>query len=98
MAKFRVSPELVKVLLPVLLPVLKDLAAKTATTVDDRLVAAVDKALANPVLFALLLSLLAGDEPKTLAVASEDIETVGVLAANVDLLCGLLSVAVAPEA
>jgi hypothetical protein len=95
MAKFRVSPELVKVLLPLVLPVLKDLAAKTTTTVDDKLVAALEQAANNPVLMALLLSLLANETPAPL-VASSDAEvreSAAQLEDNADLLRGLFSVA-----
>lgn len=92
MAKFRVSPELVKALLPVVLPIVKELAAKTTTTVDDSLVEALEKVVNNPLLFALLLSLLEGQTPAPANSADE-----AAIAENADLLRGVFSVAVAPD-
>jgi hypothetical protein len=91
MAKFRVSPELVKFLFPVVIPIAKDLAAKTTTTVDDKIVAAIEKASTNPVLMALLLSLLTDETPAP--VPAEVQAEASVLTENADVVKALFAVA-----
>jgi hypothetical protein len=91
MARFKINAQLVTVLLPVVLPIVKDLAAKTETTVDDRLVDLLVKVSENPALMALLIGILGGDfVPAREEVAGEDAAT---LYENADLLCALFSVA-----
>ncbi len=94
MAKFRVNPELVKLLLPVVIPIARDLAAKTTTKIDDKLVDALESALANPMVLAFLLSLLAGEEEvKPEAVSAEESEAMDTISANADLVAAMFAVA-----
>jgi hypothetical protein len=94
MAKFKINPDLVKILLPVVIPIAKELAAKTATKVDDKLVGALESALANPVVLAFLLSLLAGeDEVKPESLNSSESDAVDTLSANADVVGAIFSLA-----
>jgi hypothetical protein len=94
MAKFKINPELVKILLPVVVPIAKDLAAKTETKVDDKLVAALETALANPVVLAFLLSLLAGEEEvKPQAVSAEESDAIDAINANAEVVGAMFSLA-----
>jgi hypothetical protein len=89
--KVKFSPELVKFLLPIVIPIAKDLAAKTTTTVDDKIVAAVEKAAANPVLMALLFSLLADETPAPVPVEVQ--AEADVLTENAEVVKALFAVA-----
>lgn len=92
--KFKVNPELVKILLPVVIPIARDLAAKTETKVDDKLVAAMESALANPMVLAFLLSLLAGeDEVKPQAVSAEESEAMDTISENAEVVGAIFSLA-----
>lgn len=94
MAKFRLNPELVKLLIPVVIPFVEDLVKRTESTVDDRLVEVLKTALSNPVILAMLLSLLEGDAEAARSLNYKaDNDEGDVLAANADLLCGLFSTA-----
>lgn len=62
MAKLKLNRDLIKILLPVVVPIAKDLAAKTETKVDDKIVAALETALSNPIVLAMLLDLLTGED------------------------------------
>lgn len=94
MAKFKINPELVKILLPVVIPIAKDLAAKTETKVDDKLVSALETALANPMVLAFLLSLLAGeDEVKPQAVSAEESEAMDTISDNAEVVGAIFSLA-----
>jgi hypothetical protein len=72
----------------------KDLAPKTETTVDDRIVDALEKAISNPVIFELLLSVLFDSEGPSPVSASDD-ETVAAmtLSAHADVVKGLFALA-----
>jgi predicted permease len=89
MAKF-LTPDLLKLVLPIVIPFAKELAAKTETKLDDRLVAALETAISNPVIFALLLSLLT-DAPAPV-VSAEDAETAVTLTENADTVKALFAV------
>lgn len=91
---FRISPDLVKILLPVVIPFAKDLAARTETKVDDRVVAALEAALSNPIVLAFLLSMLEGKAPVLPeAAADSDVETAKVLAENETVVKALFALA-----
>jgi hypothetical protein len=90
MAKFKLTADQIQVLLLVILPIAKDLAAKTATKIDDRLVAALEAASTNPILLALVMSLLSGTETPAV-VPAEVKESADVLTANADQVAGLFS-------
>jgi hypothetical protein len=90
MAKF-LTPDLLKLVLPIVIPFAKELAAKTETKLDDRLVAALETAISNPVIFALLLSLLT-DTPAPPVVLAEDGEAAVVLTENADTVKALFAV------
>ncbi len=94
MAKF-VSPELLKLVLPVVVSLAKELAAKTETVVDDRVVVALEAALANPVIFALLVSILTGTkDPVVPAPASVDeLNAASVLESHSDTVKALFTLA-----
>jgi hypothetical protein len=68
----KINADLVKALLPIVIPFAKELASKTVTKVDDKIVAALESALANPMILALLLSLLEGNSPVLPAAATEE--------------------------
>lgn len=89
MAKFKLTAEQIQVLLLVILPIAKDLAAKTATKIDDRLVAALEAASTNPILLALVMSLLSGTE--TPEVPVEVKESADVLTENAEQVAGLFA-------
>lgn len=89
MAKFKLTAEQIQVLLLVILPIAKDLAAKTATKIDDRLVAALEAASTNPILLALVMSLLSGTE--TPEVPVEVKESADVLTQNAEQVAGLFA-------
>jgi len=94
MAKFKINPELVKILLPVVVPIARDLAAKTETKVDDKLVSALETALANPVVLAFLLSLLAGeDEVKPEVASSDQLDAMDTLSENAEVVGAMFSLA-----
>lgn len=94
MAKFKINPELVKLLLPVVVPIAKELAAKTETKVDDKLVLALETALANPIVLAFLLSLLAGeDEVKPDVVNAQESAAMDAISENAELVGALFSIA-----
>lgn len=94
MAKFKINPELVKLLLPVVVPIAKELAAKTETKVDDKLVSALETALANPIVLAFLLSLLAGeDEVKPEVATAEQAAAMDTLSANADVVGAMFAIA-----
>lgn len=95
MAKFRLSPELVKLLIPVVIPIVEDLAKRTTTTVDDKLVDGLKAALSNPVVLAFLLSILEGQPtvPPQTTLDELSKEPVASLVDNADLLSALFSVA-----
>jgi hypothetical protein len=94
MAKFKINADLVKILLPVVVPIARELAAKTATKVDDKLVAALETALANPVVLAFLLSLLSGDEEvKPVAITEEQSAAMDTLSDNADVVGAIFSLA-----
>ena len=90
MAKLKLSAEQIQVLLLVILPIAKDLAAKTATKIDDRLVAALEAASTNPILLALVMSLLSSTEAPAV-VPTEVKESADVLTANAEQVAGLFS-------
>lgn len=95
MAKFKINPDLVKILLPVVIPIAKDLAAKTETKVDDKLVAALESALSNTVILNLLLSMLSGEDdvtPPSMLMSAETGEAVCTLEANEDLVHALFAI------
>lgn len=95
MAKFsiKINPELVKLLLPVVVPIAKELAAKTETKVDDKLVLALETALANPIVLAYLLSLLAGEEEVKPEVASaQESEAMDTISENVDVVSAMFAI------
>ena len=94
MAKFKINPDLVKILLPVVVPIAKDLAAKTETKVDDKVVAALETALANPVVLAFLLSLLSGDEEvKPVAITEDQSAAMDTLSENAEVVGAMFSLA-----
>jgi hypothetical protein len=94
MAKFKINPELVKILLPVVIPIARDLAAKTETKVDDKLVAALEAALANPMVLAFLLSLLAGEEEvKPALLSAEESEAMDTISENAEVVGAIFSLA-----
>lgn len=96
MAKFKINPELIKILLPVVVPIAKDLAAKTTTKVDDKIVSALEVALSNPVVLNLLLTILAGEDdvtpPETLQ-SDETKEAVETLLKHEDEVAALFAIA-----
>lgn len=96
MAKFKINPELVKILLPVVVPIAKDLAAKTETKIDDRIVSALELALSNPVVLNLLLTILAGEDdvtpPETLQ-SDETKAAVNTLLSHEDEVSALFAIA-----
>lgn len=94
MAKFKINPELVKLLLPVVVPIAKELAAKTETKVDDKIVSALEAALSNPIVLAFLLDLLAGEEEvQREAVSVEQKAAMDTLSDNAELVGALFSIA-----
>lgn len=98
MARFKLNPVLVKALVPLVLPELKALAARTANTLDDRVVNALEATVSNPVLFALLLSLLASETPEVPVSKSPGLSALEsglaeVLEENADIVRGLFAVA-----
>lgn len=94
MAKLKINADLVKILLPVVIPIAKELAAKTTTKVDDKLVVALESALANPIVLAFLLSLLAGeDEVKPDVVNAQESEAMDAISANADVVAAMFSLA-----
>lgn len=100
MAKFKINADLVRILLPIAISVGKDLAPKTATKIDDKLVAALEYAQNNPVLFNLLLTILAGEDdvtpPETLQ-SDETKEAVATLLRHEDQVSALFAIARAPD-
>lgn len=96
MAKFKLNPELVKILLPVVVPIAKDLADKTETKIDDRIVSALELALSNPVVLNLLLTILAGEDdvtpPETLP-SDETTAAVNTLLSHEDEVSALFAIA-----
>lgn len=62
MAKL-ISPDLVKLLLPLAVAFAKQAAARTPSTFDDALVAVLEKAISDPAILAFILQLLSGDQP-----------------------------------
>jgi hypothetical protein len=92
MPKF-LTPEIVRLALPVVVSIAKELAPKTTTTLDDRLVEALEATLKNPVLFELLLSILFAESPKPESVATEDVEAAMALEANAEVVKGLFALA-----
>jgi hypothetical protein len=96
MAKFKINPDLVKILLPVVIPIAKELAAKTETKVDDRLVSALESALSNPVILNLLLSMLAGDDyvfPPASLMSEETSGAIETLEQNSEVVHALFAIA-----
>lgn len=94
MAKFKINPDLVKILLPVVIPIAKELAAKTETKVDDKLVSALETALSNPMVLAFLLSLLAGeDEVVPEAASADQMDAMDTLSANADVVGAMFAIA-----
>jgi hypothetical protein len=92
MAKFKINPDLVKILLPVVIPIAKDLAAKTETKVDDKIVGALETALSNPVVLAFLLGLLSGDEEvKPMAITEEQSAAMDTLSENAEVVGAMFS-------
>ncbi len=89
MAKIKLTPELVKFALPFVISIGRSLAARTETKVDDNLVEAIAKASENPVLMALLFSLLA-DEPPAPVPAEVQAEA-DTLTENADVVKALFS-------
>jgi hypothetical protein len=90
MAKF-LTPDLLKLVLPIVIPFAKELAAKTETKLDDRIIGALETAISNPVIFALLLSLLT-DTPAPPVVLAEDGEAAVALTENADTVKALFAV------
>jgi hypothetical protein len=96
MAKFKINPDLVKILLPVVIPIAKELAAKTETKVDDRLVSALESALSNPVILNLLLAMLSGEDdvtPPATLLSDETAAAVETLEQNSELVHALFAIA-----
>jgi hypothetical protein len=87
------NPELLKIVLPIVVSFAKELAAKTETKVDDRLVSALEAAISNPVIFALLLSMLTdAPAPVPQSASVEENEAAFALAENADTVKALFSV------
>jgi hypothetical protein len=93
MAKFKINPDLVKILLPVVIPIAKELAAKTETKVDDKLVSALETALANPMVLAYLLSFAGEDEVVPEAATEDQMEAMDTLNANADVVGAMFAIA-----
>lgn len=94
MARFKINPDIVRILLPVVIPIAKDLAKRTETVVDDKLVEALETALANPIVLAFLLSLLAGeDEVKPDVVNAQESAAMDAISDNAELVGALFSIA-----
>jgi hypothetical protein len=95
MAKFKLSAEQLQVLLLVVIPIAEELAAKTTTKLDDKLVAALKAASTNPILLALVMSLLSGGEPSVKpedpSLSAMESGMAEVLCDNADQVAGLFS-------
>jgi hypothetical protein len=96
MAKFKINPDLVKILLPVVIPIARELAAKTETKVDDKLVNALESALSNPVLLNLLLTMLSGEDyviPPASLLSDQTSDAIEMLEKNSELVHALFALA-----
>lgn len=62
MAKFKITPDAVRYGLPFAINGLKWMASRTDNTVDDKVIGEVEKALANPLVLAFVISLIAGED------------------------------------
>ncbi len=95
MAKLKLTADQLQVLLLVVIPIAEELAAKTTTKLDDRLVAALKAASSNPILLALVLSLISGSEPSVLptdqSLSAMESANAEVLVENADKVAGLFS-------
>ena len=70
------------------------LAGIEVAAMDDKLVAALETALANPMVLAFLLSLLAGeDEVKPQAVSAEESEAMDTISDNAEVVGAIFSLA-----
>ncbi len=59
------NADTIRLMLPIVISVGKDLAPKTTTKVDDKVVEALEYAQNNPVIFNLLLTILLGEDDVT---------------------------------
>lgn len=97
MAKSKIlTAATVRALLPVVISIGKELAPKTTTKIDDKIVEALVYAQDNPVVFNLLLTILLGEDdvtpPETLQ-SDETKAAVDVLNANADVVASLFGIA-----
>lgn len=91
MAKFRLSADLLKALIPVAIPIAEDLAARTTTKLDDKAVAAVKLALSNPFILAYLLAMLDDTQVPPAVIPVEDQPAVSALDAQADQVRALFA-------
>ena len=96
MAKSKlITPANVRALLSLVVVIGEELAPKTTTTVDDKLIAALKQAEQNPVLFNVLLTILLGEDdvtPPATLLSDETKAAVETLEANEELVHALFAI------
>lgn len=91
MAKI-LSPELVKFFLPSVVSALKAVAALTTNTLDDKLAAAAELALSNPLVLDYILSMLGLAPAPVVQVNTPAGEAVAELSKHKELVQGLFAI------
>lgn len=101
MAKSKlITPANVRALLSLVVVIGEELAPKTTTTVDDKLIAALKQAQENPVLFNVLLTILLGEDevtPPASLLSDQTSDAIEQLEKNSELIHALFAIAKAPE-
>lgn len=97
MAKSKyINADTIRLALPIVISIGKDLAPKTTTKIDDKIVEALEYAQNNPVIFNLLLTILLGEDdvtpPETLQ-SDETKAAVATLNDHADEVAALFSLA-----
>jgi hypothetical protein len=90
-----INADTIRLMLPIVISIGKDLAPKTTTKIDDKLVEALEYAQSNPVIFNLLLTILLGEDdvtPSATEMSAETAAAVGTLGENTEELRALFAI------
>jgi len=97
MAKSKyINADTIRLMLPIVISIGKDLAPKTTTKIDDKLVEALEYAQSNPVIFNLLLTILLGEDdvtPPATLLSDDTAAAVETLGENTEGLRALFAIA-----
>lgn len=91
-----INADTIRLMLPIVISIGKDLAPKTTTKIDDKLVEALEYAQSNPVIFNLLLTILLGEDditPPATLLNDRTADAVEMLERNSDGIRALFAIA-----